>query len=104
MKFPVMIVGLLAIAQTSSAALSPFYQRTREISTLIDTTEVIEVIESKPAGSSGVIDAISLRGDVYTLTSGRCTLDAKRVYEPPTPGIVGPVNFHFEVAAKMRCR
>jgi len=51
--------------------------------------------------ASGLVDSVSAKsrkdGTTFTITAGRCTLNARTDYKPAAPGIVGPQEFDVSV-------
>jgi hypothetical protein len=75
------------------AALPPFWQSAREITTIVNDERVHGALKyEEPILSVGLTAP-----DTYELRTERCTLQVRIVDKPATPGVVGPRSFDIEV-------
>ena len=92
------IVALLAVLiapapVSAQAALSPYWQSTKEIARIVNDSRVHDALKyEEPIRSIGVSAP-----DTYEVRTERCTLKVKIVDEPAKPGLVGPRRFGLEV-------
>jgi hypothetical protein len=92
---------LLGAAPESRAALTPYWQRLREIQAILDSNELAHKLRDTP------IDQIERPSeDLYRVQAGPCTLDIRIVHDPAgstQPAMPDPPRFHIE-AGEPACR
>ncbi|MGH6861512.1 MAG: hypothetical protein ACRECY_14750 [Phyllobacterium sp.] len=90
------IAAACLMASPSSAALSPTYQRARELAQVIEAA--VGEFSRYP------IDKVVYQGeDRYTVVAGPCSLRAEIISKPLKQGLVGPRQFAVKLG-KPRCR
>ena len=83
----------------ANAALSPYWQSTKEIVRIANDERVHDALKyEEPILLIGVSAP-----DAYEVRTERCTLPVKIVDKPAKPGLMGPRQFDIEVG-KATCR
>ncbi|PHP69025.1 hypothetical protein CSC94_03330 [Zhengella mangrovi] len=82
------------VAAPALAALSPWYQRQKELERIITDARVMEALKSEP------IEAIEYTGeDLYRVYAGSCAVEVTIVDVPGGEDVMGPRRFDLEVGA-----
>ncbi len=97
-KFKFFIFILILANPSAFALLPPYYQSSKEISTLLNDAKVTEAF-----GSGRNIDSITKTQAGYSIQSGSCRLDVKMNYLPMKQGMVGPANFEIQTG-ELNCK
>ncbi len=99
MKTAIWLSGLLMLSTQAQAALSPNYQRAREL------TAVIEAVAS--AFPDRLVDKVQfVEDDKYEVTAGACRVIVTLETKPIEPGLVGPRQFDagLPILSVNKCR
>ncbi len=89
------VLTVFALSGTAaSAALPPYWQRTRELQAILESGEIARKLNNRP------IDTIERIGiDLYRVRADGCSLEIEIVTDPSgkPPGWVGPRPFHLKI-------
>jgi hypothetical protein len=86
-------VALTAIAAPALAALPPYWQSAREISTIVNDPRVHDALKYEEP----IVSITTSGDDVYELRTERCTLLVTIVDAPQEAPMAGPRQFDIEV-------
>ena len=89
----VLAATLLLAPAGAQAALSPYWQSTREIAAIVNDLRVHNALKYEEPIVSVAVTA----PDVYEVKTDRCTLTVKIVDKPAKPGLMGPRQFDLAV-------
>lgn len=84
---------LVATLHGAAAALPPYWQSAREISTIVNDPRVHDALKYEEP----ILSITTTDDDVYELKTPRCTLRITIVDKPQAEGMVGPRQFDLEV-------
>ena len=87
------IVALAAIATPALAALPPYWQSAREISTIVNDPRVHDALKYEEP----IVSITTGGDDVYEVKTARCTLLVTIVDVPQDKPMMGPRQFDIEV-------
>ena len=87
------IVIVAAISTPVLAALPPYWQSAREISTIVDDPRVHDALKYEEP----ILSITTSGDDVYELKTARCTLLVTIVDVPQADPMPGPRHFDIEV-------
>jgi hypothetical protein len=91
------VVGVLvfggATLAPALAALPPYWQSAREISTIVNDPRVHDALKYEEP----ILSVTTTGDDVYELRTARCTLTVTIVDLPPKEGMVGPQAFDIQL-------
>lgn len=90
---------LFAGAGSAAAALPPYWQSAREISTIVNDPRVHDALEYEEP----ILSVTTGGDDVYEVRTARCTLTVTIVDVPQPEPMPGPRHFDIEVG-KAECR
>ena len=88
------MAALLTGASAASAALPPYWQRSREIERIADDQRVYDALQG-----SSIVSITWTADDLYEVRSENCVVTVTIVDVPQDEGIVGPRNFDLELGA-----
>lgn len=86
---------LAVLTVPALAALPPYWQSAREISTIVNDPRVHDALKYE----APIVSITTSGNDVYELKTERCTLVVTIVDKPLAEGMVGPRQFDLEVGA-----
>jgi hypothetical protein len=89
------IAGLAAMATPALAALPPYWQSAREISTIVNDPRVHDALKYEEP----ILSITTGGDDVYEVKTARCTLLVTIVDVPQDKPMMGPRQFDIEVGA-----
>jgi hypothetical protein len=87
------ILATAAISAPALAALPPYWQSAREISTIVNDPRVHDALKYEEP----IVSITTSGDDVYELKTERCTLLVTIVDVPQDKPMVGPRQFDIEV-------
>ena len=87
------ILTVAAISTPALAALPPYWQSAREISTIVNDPRVHDALKYEEP----IVSITTGGDDVYEVKTARCTLLVTIVDVPQTEPVMGPRNFDIEV-------
>jgi len=88
------MIALLAMATPAAAALPPYWQSAREISTIVNDPRVHDALQYEEP----IVSITTGGDDIYELKTERCTLLVTIVDAPQDDApMVGPRQFDIEV-------
>ncbi len=87
------LVALYALATPAFAALPPYWQSAREISTIINDPRVHDALKYEEP----IVSITTGGDDVYEIKTARCTLLVTIVDVPQDKPMMGPRQFDIEV-------
>ena len=87
------IAALAAIATPALAALPPYWQSAREISTIVNNPRVHDALKYEEP----IVSITTGGDDVYEVKTARCTLLVTIVDVPQDKPMMGPRQFDIEV-------
>ena len=89
------ICTLAAVSTPALAALPPYWQSAREISTIVNDPRVHDALKYEEP----ILSITTSGDDVYELKTARCTLLVTIVDVPQAEPMPGPRQFDIEVGA-----
>jgi hypothetical protein len=87
------ILTVAAISTPALAALPPYWQSAREISTIVNDPRVHDALKYEEP----IVSITTGGDDVYEVKTARCTLLVTIVDVPQAEPMMGPRNFDIEV-------
>lgn len=92
-------VATLLVPTAASAALSPYWQSSREIAVIVNDQRVHDALKYEEA----ILSVRSTAPNAYEVATEHCTLPVRIVDKPAKPGLLGPRPFDIAVG-QATCR
>ncbi len=91
--FTALAATALLVPAGAHAALSPYWQSTKEFTAIVNDERVHDALKREERILSVAVTA----PDTYEVRTGSCTLTVKIVDKPGKPGLMGPRQFDLDV-------
>ena len=98
-----MLTLVASMLVTAHAALPPYWESVRQVKAVLDSREVAASFENARSAAS-VLSVAHAGGSRYTVTAGRCTVQAEVRFGALPPGVAGAAPIVGVTAGRAACR